>query len=390
MAMPSSSQTADLEFRSEVINKLLDSVDCAKNLKNSFRQFLLNITADANHTHLAYHLFCTVTLYISQRITLDEEQMSVLCRIIGQLRQEWGDSNAPSEHSTTSSYNEDIVVRPEKTVLPGSPNLPCTEVRGAIALAAEDAANNDIGYILETLEHANIARSGTPDNFVREVEKHVPAAFNFQRAANMDSTAGLESQYPFGYRLMAKQGWSGHSGLGPNGTGIRGPIDADTTACVFRIQDSPRGLGYTPKANSNAPLGGASTEKTEKQINEFAGARAAWPHHVADTRTGDKTARTVYRHDSSTTNLVQPTRLVQGAPIHTQVVSSTTTNNNTKTIIRDKYVTNDNWKDTSNYASTPHAQKNVSREIWGKTVKPPFVEAGDFVPCGGSSAEEGW
>lgn len=60
MATTSTLHEADLEFRNEVISKLLDSVDCAKHMKDSFGQFLGSITADANHKHLAYHLFCIV------------------------------------------------------------------------------------------------------------------------------------------------------------------------------------------------------------------------------------------------------------------------------------------------------------------------------------------
>ena len=53
-------QREGLGLCSEVIDQLLQSVDCTQHLKDSLGQFLSNITADANHKHLAYHLFCTV------------------------------------------------------------------------------------------------------------------------------------------------------------------------------------------------------------------------------------------------------------------------------------------------------------------------------------------
>ncbi|TGJ80036.1 hypothetical protein E0Z10_g8725 [Xylaria hypoxylon] len=368
MATTSNPNKEDLEFRNEVIDKLLDSVDCARHLKDSFGQFLGNITADANHKHLAYHLFCTVTLYISKQISLDEEQMSVLCR----------------KHSTVSSYAESNVACPKQSDLSSSDTLPSAEVQGKITSAAKDVVNGNVDNLCTTLEHINIARSRTPDSFGREAKKYVPVTPHFYQAVNPNDAANLKSHYPFGYRVMTKQGWSANSGLGPDGTGIRRPIDANTSAYACH---SPIGLGYhiyAPKAGSNVPVGGNS-EKVEKQTIKLTGAAKAWNQYVADPDTGDKIAKTVYRYDDAI-NPVRLTRLTH-TPTQTQPIPSTT-NNNTKTIVQDQCVISDKWKDTSNYTSARYAQKNISQGIPGKTGKT-SVESGDFVPCSSSNLE-GW
>lgn len=67
MAVASNLHETDMEFRNEVIDRLLHSVECARHFKASLGQFLANVTTDANHKHLAYHLFCTVRVVIIAR-----------------------------------------------------------------------------------------------------------------------------------------------------------------------------------------------------------------------------------------------------------------------------------------------------------------------------------
>ncbi|KAI0537603.1 hypothetical protein GGR58DRAFT_471185 [Xylaria digitata] len=364
MATTSDSNEADLEFRNEVIDKLLDSVDCTKYLKDSFGQFLGNITVNTNHKQLAFHLFCTVTLYISKQTTLDQEQMSVLCRIIGKLRQEWSDGDASSEHSIAPSYTENNVVCPKRSASSGSTTLPCAEVDDAMASTAKGAVGDDIGSVCETLKHTNIACPSTPENFVRGAEKHIPGTSNFDQAINSKDVDDLKSQYPFGYRLMAKQGWSDSSGLGPNGTGIRRPIHTDTSTGVFRDRDSPLGLGYLPKASSNIIVDGSRPENAE-QTKRFTSTATTWHQYVAEYLTRGGTAETNDQSDHAT-NLMRPTRLAHKASTQTQTIPSSTGNSKTKIIVQDECVINDVWKDTSKYACAPRAGKNESRGILGK------------------------
>ncbi|KAI3328392.1 hypothetical protein F4824DRAFT_493174 [Ustulina deusta] len=367
MATTSTLHEADLEFRNEVISKLLDSVDCAKHMKDSFGQFLGSITADANHKHLAYHLFCIVTLYISKQTTLDEEQMSVLCRIIEQLRQEWGDGDASSETSAASLYTKNDDVCSKQSASPSTAALPRTEAGGTMNFAAKSVVSGEANNICEALQNISIARSTTPDSFVREAEKCILTSPSFHGAVGSKDTADLESQYPFGYRLMTEQGWSGQSGLGADGSGIQRPLDAYTLSRVFKDHESPVGLGYALNAGKKVPTNGNSTGESKKQTNGFAGASTAWNQYVTDPRTGDETAKSGYNYEAAI-NAPRGTRVDYGKRIQTK--------GKTKTIVQDQCVINDNWKDTSNYASTPQAQKNMSQGISGKTPKTPSINPG--------------
>lgn len=96
MAENSELQQANLAFRSDVINRLLESTDLPDHVKASVGGFLGSITTDTKHEALAYHLFCTVIVYISERITLGDEQEFVLTQVIEKIRQEWK-SEAPSD-----------------------------------------------------------------------------------------------------------------------------------------------------------------------------------------------------------------------------------------------------------------------------------------------------
>ncbi|KAI0189339.1 hypothetical protein EV127DRAFT_408876 [Xylaria flabelliformis] len=364
---------ADINFRREVINQLVNSVDCTEHLKTSFRQFLGNITADVKHKDLAYHLFLTTTLYISKKVVLDEEQMAVICRTVEQLRQEWSNEGASSEPSNTTSHirvseHDDMYPSPFSV----APSLR-VEPEDAITPAASKVADGDVGSMCDTLERIRFSRSTTPDSFVREAEKHVLVAPNFHEAVQPKDTADLSSQYPYGYKLMRKQGWSNRSGLGPDGSGIQRPIDAYALANFLGENESPTGIGFASKPSSTAPTNGNSAGKLEKRTNKVTAAVSPWRQYAADPYTGDKSAKNGYRNNDAIST-VQP---------------NTETDGNTNTIDQDQCVIKDVWKDTSKHKSTHHIQKNATPHgsSWGVTNAPP-ENTNVFVPC--TSTYRGW
>jgi hypothetical protein len=221
--------------------------------------------------------------------------------------------------------------------------------------------DDDIDGVCEAIEHTNIARSTTPDSFVRAVKKHPLGTPNFHEAVRSEDTVDLKSQYPFGHRLMTKQGWSDRSGLGPDGSGIQRPIDADILA---------HKTSYVVHANS------ISTERIGKQTDAFVGKARAWNQYVLDPDTGDKSAKEGYSYDEA----IDTTRRIRGS--HGITAS---TNANSKTIIQDHYVINDNWRDATKHGCSQHIQDNVPREVSEKNANA-HPENGDvFVPYRGTS-----
>ncbi|KAI1426918.1 hypothetical protein F5Y12DRAFT_793645 [Xylaria sp. FL1777] len=376
--MKSDLRKADLEFRNEVIDKLLGSVDCGKTMKDSFGQFLRNITADANHKHLAYHLFCIVTLYISKQTTLDEEQMSILCRIVEQMRQEWSGSNASSENSTAPLYTEEEDVFSEQPVSSSVATLPHTQAGGAMAIVSKDVLTGDANNVSEALHRLSISRSPTPDSFVRGTGKCTVAVSNFHKGIGSKvKEEDLKSQYPFGYRLMTKQGWAAESGLGPYGSGIPRPLDAHVLTLGLRDHESPTGLGYAPNASTKLPVDEDCTAEAERQMDGPVGiSTKKWHRYVEDPRAGDETAKSSYTYNTAI-KAPQGTGVGHG--------KTTKTNGNIKTIVQGECVIKDKWKDTSNYTSASQAQETVPGGLWGiycrKQQKAPSGDPSIFVAC---------
>ncbi|KAJ8128965.1 hypothetical protein O1611_g4666 [Lasiodiplodia mahajangana] len=355
----------DIEFRNEVIDQLLVSVDHAKDLKASVGQFLANITAKTNHRHLAYHLFCTITLYISKQTTLDEEQMIVLCRIIEQLQREWSGDDATSGHPNVSPYTSTADSDDTWPKRNFRPVLPHAEPDRIGTSDAKNAAGDDIENLCGALDPMNIARSTTPDSFVREARRHTLTAPNFHNAVIQEDASDLKSQYPFGHRLMTKQGWSQQSGLGPDGTGIQRPIDADIVAHTFQESKSSVGLGYTKAQANDSPT------ETRKQTDALPSTAPAWHQYVADPNTGDKRARNMYRYEGSSGT---------AGAIRGQL---TPTNANVKTIVQGQYTINDSW-----IGAARRIQDDMGQEVVGKTANEPSENDSDFVPHSGDS--QGW
>ncbi|TRX96665.1 hypothetical protein FHL15_002567 [Xylaria flabelliformis] len=370
---------ADINFRREVINQLVNSVDCTEHLKTSFRQFLGNITADVKHKDLAYHLFLTTTLYISKKVVLDGEQMSVICRTVEQLRQEWSNEGASSELSSTISHTRVSEHDMHPSPFSDAPSLR-VEPEDAITPAASKVAEGDVGSMCDTLERIRFSRSTTPASFVREAEKHVLVAPNFHEAIQPEDTADLSSQYPYGYRLMRKQGWSNRSGLGPDGSGIQRPIDASALASFLGDNESLTDMEFASKSSSPAPTNGIIAGKLEKRTNKVAAGVSPWRQYAADPYTGDISAKNGYGNNDRIST-AQPNTLLQGV--------TTETDGNTNTIDRDQCVIKDVWKDTSKHKSTRHIQKNATPpgSSWGVTNAPP-ENTNVFVPC--TSTFGGW
>ncbi|KAI1828450.1 hypothetical protein F4861DRAFT_544696 [Xylaria intraflava] len=124
-------EATDDAFRSEVINKLLESVD-NQALKAPLAECLQVMTDKANHKNMARDLFTTVraipisflsyvpegnaklqtqvTVYIAKNLFLDEEQLSVLCRTVKLLKDEWGHpSNVTSGQAKAPDDNGHVV-----------------------------------------------------------------------------------------------------------------------------------------------------------------------------------------------------------------------------------------------------------------------------------------
>ncbi|KAI0508362.1 hypothetical protein F5B22DRAFT_659301 [Xylaria bambusicola] len=369
MTTASTQPTADMELHSQVIQQLLQSMDCAQYLKDSLSQFLGNITTNVNHKDLAYHLFCIVTLYISKQTTLDNEQMSVLCRsayyqptstafgdllapAIEQLRQDWSESNASSESLGAPLQIEDVDM-------------------------SEDPDN--------VSQALSISRSITPDRFVREAEKCLLVASNFSGAVSSKDSkdiANLKSQYPFGYRLMTGQGWSSQSGLGPDGSGIQAPLDENTLAHTFRYRESPTGLGYTNKPSSKIPGNDNHTAPSGKQAEAFVDpASAAWHQYTVDPRGGDLTAKPDYMYDINTT---LPREAVHSHLLRTGI------NSGVKTIIQDQCVIHDKWRDISNHTSALQIKKSVPQKMPKTTTETTLKTPRTFVLDGNSNGFTGW
>ncbi|KAI0486193.1 hypothetical protein F4859DRAFT_511194 [Xylaria cf. heliscus] len=375
---------ADIGFRHEVINQLVNSVDCAETLKTSLQQFFGSITADAKHKDLAYHLFLTTTLYISKKVILDEEQMSVIYRTVEQLRQEWGAEGASVKHSNKRSHTRAPKygsVYSTQSISFGVATSPPTEPENAETSGARNVADVDADVVSnEGLEGFQCSGSTTPDSFVREAEKHTLSVPNFHEAIKPKDTADLSSQYPYGYKLMSKQGWSSRSGLGPDGSGIQRPIDAYALARFFGDKESLAAREFALKATSKAPTDDNSTERSKKQMNGFHSSATPWRQYAADPHAGDEVAKRANGNNNST-DTVQRSRVTHGA--------TPQTNGNVKTTIEGQCVLKDTWKDASKRKSTHNVQNNVSpHEDPRETVKAPSEKTSVFVPC--TSTSGGW
>ncbi|KAI0972577.1 hypothetical protein F4678DRAFT_460145 [Xylaria arbuscula] len=379
MATESALREADLDFRNEVIDKLLDSVDCAKHLKDSFRQFLANITANANHKDLAYHLFCIVTLYLSKKTTLDDEQISAVCRIIEQLRREWGGSDTSSANSPVPLYTEDGDGYSGKLgSSSGVATTPIPEAGGAMIFATQDVASSDADEMCDALHQFSIGRSATPEGFVRGAGKCILSIPDFHKGIVSNDETDLKSHYPFGYRLMTGQGWSSQSGLGPNGSGIQRPLDAFSSANMHGDYESPIGLGYASKASDTASKNGKPRQISKEKVNGSVNTATAWNQYGKDPRAGDEVAKPGYKFSAA----INTTRT------RTAHANSTRTDGDLKVIIQGQCEINDNWKDTSNYKAASQSQKKVSQGAFEKATKPPFEDSHVFVPYSGRS--QGW
>ncbi|KAI1312585.1 hypothetical protein F5Y03DRAFT_241648 [Xylaria venustula] len=379
MAKKSIPREADFEFRNEVIDKLLDSVDCAKHLKDSFRQFLGNITTGTNHEDLAYHLFCIVTLYLSKKTNLDDEQMSAICRIIEQLRREWGGSDTSAVNSPVPLYTEDKDGYFRKTGSPsGVATMPVPEAGGAMVFAAQNVASSGADEICDTLHQISIGRSATPEGFVRGADNCIISTPDFHKGIISDDETDLKSHYPFGYRVMAGQGWSSQDGLGPNGFGIQRPLDAITLANMHGDHESPIGLGYASKANDTASMNGKSEHNSKEQVKVSVNKATAWHQYGKDPRAGDEVAKSGYKFrtaiDTSRTNITHTDRKQKEGGL--------------KVIIQGQCAINDKWKDTSKDKGVSQSQRNMSQGAFEKTKSPPSEYTHFFVPYSGRS--QGW
>ncbi|KAI1356569.1 hypothetical protein F5Y01DRAFT_309978 [Xylaria sp. FL0043] len=371
MAKDSSLHEADLDFRNEVIEKLLASVGWPQHLKDSLGQFLHVATADANHKHLAYHLFCIATLYISKQINLDEEQQSVICRTVEQLRRDWGGGDAPSEnlplrgengHSKQTAVSNTITNGHfEQNGSAGHAVEPHAEDEGAVASTGKDLATGGVNEACPAPDSPSIARSATPDSFVRGGEKCILEGPNFHGAVSSDDGTDLKSQYPFGFRLMSKQGWGQQNGLGPDGSGIPRPLDANTVRNAYGLNEPPIGLGYEGQIN-----GKKTVLKEEKLPGSYAGKAKAWKSYVEDPRTGDEKARSDSKCDTA------------GVARHEIVPKK----GDTKLIFQDDNIITDTWKSSSDPRRASRTQKNAQQGVSGQ------VDSGVFVPYVDNS--EGW
>ncbi|KAI0428305.1 hypothetical protein F5Y09DRAFT_357896 [Xylaria sp. FL1042] len=368
MTTDSALHTADLDFRNEVIDKLLAPVDWAQHLKDSLGQFLRGVTADVNHKHLAYHLFCIVTLYISKQTTLDEEQKSVICRTVEQLRRDWGGGNAPLENSSAlglhseNGHVKQLALSSTDTdgyfKQSGSSNIPMlpTETGGAMAFSATDATSGDADQDFKALHHPSVTRSATPDSFVREGEKCILKCPNFHGAVSSDDGADLKSHYPFGFRVMSKQGWWGQNGLGPDGSGIQRPLDANNLSYTYGQHGSPSGLGYEGRINGKLTM-----LEEEKLPSPHTNGAKAWQSYVADPRTGDE--RAISNSKCDTAKVVCQNMAENVAP----------PKGNTKIVFQDQSIITDTWKKPSSSPRASQAQKNVRQRISGKIDPDDFV-----------------
>ncbi|KAI0404164.1 hypothetical protein F4802DRAFT_615961 [Xylaria palmicola] len=366
-----SNGTADLEFRDEILSRLVGHLDCDEDLRASLRLFLTGITADANNKHLAYHLFCSVTLYISKYITLSQEQMSAVCQIIEKLRKEWGDDDPVAEtsngQSSTRTPEHDVFSGRSDPYSAATSPLVNSEVTGIPAIRNITGCNVD--NVCEKLESADFASRTFPRSFVPKAEKHVPIPPNFHDAVKSDDTATLKSKYPFGYRVMRQQGWSDQTGLGRDRSGIQQPIDAHALAQGFK-DESLFELGYARKAHSRVSTNKTPLEKAEKNPNESGGMPTSWHQYVSDPNAGDKTAKTVYGQSDAVKHQRVP------VAIRTTLQAKA----GTKVITQDQYAINDNWKDTSKNKNASHAQGIIPQLRSGLATEGIGVETDAFVP----------
>lgn len=233
--------------------------------------------------------------------------------------------------------------------------------------ATKDIEGGDFDNIRGVLEHAKIPRPITPIGFVREAGKHTPTTPKIPEAMKSKDKADLESQYPFGHRLMTKQGWLDQSGLGPDGSGIQRPIGADILARNLTEGEYPAGLGYKPKTNGISLAHRNHGQKV-----------TAWYQDAADPHIG---AKTVCRDHDAADGAGQ---IKVAHPI------AALTSANSKTIIQDRYIIYDNWKVTPTHRNTPRARDNASHRILGKMAKEPSEKTSVFVPHSDDSSFKGW
>ncbi|KAI8632500.1 hypothetical protein F5Y19DRAFT_492324 [Xylariaceae sp. FL1651] len=217
------------QFREELFSQLLEFAEIPNDAKTSLRQFLTKITASANNKALAQRLVQSATFYLSTQKLLNDEQQRVLGCLVEQLAKDGRvDPSATSLSITDRAIGQNVA----------SCAAPQSRIGNDIAAAA---TRTDISGLCKTLENTKIAtNANAPPAFTPETKKHrsFPPNSSHQTAKGDSST--LKDQYPFGHKILAKQGWDDKGGLGPDGRGIRHPIDPYVLAQGL---DSVAGLG---------------------------------------------------------------------------------------------------------------------------------------------------
>ncbi|KAI0817412.1 hypothetical protein GGR55DRAFT_620335 [Xylaria sp. FL0064] len=290
---------------------------------------------------------------------------------VEQLRQDWGGGGAPSEnpplhggngHSKQTAVSNTITNGHfEQNGSAGHAIEPHAEAEGAVAFTGKDLATGDVNEACPALHSPSIARSTTPDSFVRGGEKCVLDGPNFHGAVSSDDGADLKSHYPFGFRLMSEQGWGQQNGLGPDGSGIPRPLDANTVRHAYGIHESPVGLGYEGQTNGKKTM-----LKEEKLPGSYAGNAKAWKSYVADPRTGDEKAKSDSKCDIAQVAYQDRVPKKDG----------------TKIIFQDDNIITDTWKKPSDSARASRTHKNAQQGVSGR------VDSDFFVPYTDNS--EGW
>lgn len=268
---------------------------------------------------------------------------------IEQLRREWSDDNVSTKNDTaTLSTKGDVI-------------------------------SDDAEDVCQALQHCILARSTTPYGFVREMEEWALAPTNFHEAVGSKDTAHLESQYPFGYRVMTRQGWEDKGGLGPHGSGIPSPLDGETLALAYRDPETSTGLGYATKASTKVTENDTFTQATNKRINMVADpASTAWHKYAEDPFAGDLAARSNYVYDETSV----PRRAVLSRSLPTE------TDGNVNIIVQGQWIIEDTWKDTSNHLSDPDSKKDVSEEI--PIIKSETIITEPWNFAGSNTSFNGW
>ncbi|KAI0200056.1 hypothetical protein F4808DRAFT_176002 [Astrocystis sublimbata] len=350
-------------------------------MKNSLQQFLESITASVKPKDLAYHLFLTVTLYVSKKVSLDEEQMSVMFRTAQQLQQEWGAEAISAKPADTPSctgptFNND----PTMTTALSVDTPPLTEQENSVTSPASIVA-----IACEGIGSLDLGRSTTPDGFVREAEKHTPADVDFHGCSETIGKADLGARYPFGHKVLSSQGWSDPKGLGPDESGIQRPIDIYAQARNLLGNQCTVGSESPPKSGSHAPTKGVSAKEVDTQINETpaTAALSPWRRYALNPQAGDDSAKKAYRDKVGT---VQKDGRTHGPLVHTNGNESY---GETKITVQNQCIINDTWRDTSKRKSTRLARNRTSpQETSRETAEAPSDHLEVWKPFTGTS--KGW